>query len=339
MPEKKPAPETAKKPQAFQKRKDLEVMMGKPSPEDAMRRDKELKRISEVEMRKEGDRKELIQGRPGQANVTRSSLKFLERSFPNLARDLKRAEMGTDAVSFISRALMLSLVITLVLAVAGFALAISFELPEIYLLAVMPLIYLAIFFWIMQYPRLKIGSKERNVDKDVLYAGRDMLIALKSGVPLFNAMANVTKNYGVASLEFAKIIEKIESGVPAELALQESSDMNTSRPFRQMLLQIITSMRSGSDIALALEVVLNQISQEQVIALKRYGQKLNPLTMFYMLFGIILPSLGIAIGIILTSFVSLKVDFGTLLIVLAILTMVQYLFLAIIMSSRPQFEV
>lgn len=314
-----------------QKKKELESMMGKPTPEEA------LKKISDVEFDKATQRKDAL--RKEQPDLFKSAVRALASGFPNLGRDLKRAEMGVDAVSFITRALLLSLAVTLVVGVAGFAISMSFEIPQAYVLVVIPLTYIGIFFWILQYPRLKIGAKARDLDKDVLFAGRDMLIALKSGVPLFNAMANVTKNYGAASTEFAKIVEKIESGVPAEVALQEASDMNTSRPFRQILLQIITSMRSGSDVALALGVVLNQISQEQVIALKRYGQKLNPLTMFYMLVGIILPSLGIAIGIILTSFVSLKIDFTILLIVLAVLAIMQYIFLALILSSRPQFEV
>ncbi len=319
----------AEKPALTQKkRKELESMMGKPSPEEA------LKSIGELEVRKAAPQKK-AEG----VSFSRAILRMVEGIFPELGKDLKRAELSQSAPAFISQALMASLAITLVLGVAGFAVASSFDFPRIYAAVLMPFAFVFIFFWIMQYPRLRMGSKEKALDKDVLFAGRDMLIALKSGVPLFNAMANVTKNYGIASVEFARIVEKIESGVPAEIALQEASDLNTSRPFRQILLQIITSLRSGSDVAAALDVVLNQLSQEQVIALKRYGQKLNPITMFYMLFGIILPSLGIAIGIILTSFINIKVDFGMLLIILALLGIIQYIFLALIMSSRPNFEV
>lgn len=99
------------------------------------------------------------------------------------------------------------------------------------------------------------------------------------------------------------------------------------------------SLRSGSDIATGLETALNQISQEQVIEIKRYGQKLNPIAMFYMLFAIILPSLGVAIGVILSSFISVDVDFGMLLSVLVGLALVQYTFLTIIKSSRPNFDI
>lgn len=270
---------------------------------------------------------------------TKTVLKLIEKRFPELPKNLKRADMRVDATSFVARALMLAFAASTVMGLSGAMLASTLNLPQTLVLLAVPVVFMGIFMWMMQYPKVRIAQRERELDKDVLFAGRDMLIAVKSGVPLFNAMANVSKNYGIASEEFAKIVERIQGGMPAEIAMQESSDMNTSKPFRQILLQMITSMRSGADVAVALEIVLSQISQEQIIALKRYGQKLNPITMFYMLFGIILPSLGIAIGIILTSFVNIKLDFGMLLVVLMLLGVLQYIFLAMMRSSRPNFEV
>ena len=266
-------------------------------------------------------------------------LRLLEKRFPELQKNLKRANMPMDAPKFIAQTLIVATIFALGGGVLFAVLATTLSLPLLLTLLVIPLVFAAVFLWVIQYPKVKIKAREKDLDRDVLFAGRDMLIAIKSGVPLFNAMANVSRNYGVASEEFGKIVERIQSGVPAEIAMQESSDMNTSKPFRQILLQMVTSMRSGADMALALEIVLSQISQEQVIALKRYGQTLNPITMFYMLFGIILPSLGIAIGIILTSFINIKIDFNMLLIVLFLLGVLQYIFLAMMSSSRPNFEV
>jgi len=279
------------------------------------------------------------QQRSEPVNWTKIMLKLIEKRFPELPKNLRRADMRMDASAFIARALMLAFTFSFIMGLAGAMLASTFSLPLPSVLLIVPIIFMGVFSWMMQYPKVKMGQKERELDKDVLFAGRDMLIALKSGVPLFNAMANVSKNYGTASTEFAKIVEKIQGGMPSEVAMQEASDLNTSKAFRQILLQMITSMRSGADVAVALDIVLSQISQEQIIALKRYGQKLNPITMFYMLFGIILPSLGIAIGIILTSFVNIKLDFGMLLLVLMMLAVLQYLFLAMMRSSRPNFEV
>ena len=92
-----------------------------------------------------------------------------------------------------------------------------------------------------------------------------------------------------------------------------------------------------------IKVVLDQISKEQVIALKAYGQKLNPLVMFFMIFGVILPSLGIAFAIILVSFVggNAAEAFGPLALVGAfiLIGLVQFMFLTMIETSRPKFDI
>ena len=89
---------------------------------------------------------------------------------------------------------------------------------------------------------------------------------------------------------------------------------------------------------IALETILNQLSQEQIIDVKAYGQKLNPLGMFYMLFGIIIPSLGITLLVTLFSFVGVSIGPAVLWGVLILLVIVQYIFLTLIESSRPRFE-
>jgi flagellar protein FlaJ len=88
-----------------------------------------------------------------------------------------------------------------------------------------------------------------------------------------------------------------------------------------------------------LDATLAQISQEQIIEIKRYGQKLNPIAMFYMLFAIIIPSLGVAIGVILSSFVSIDIDFSILVFILIAIGFIQYTFVSIIKSSRPSFDI
>jgi len=88
--------------------------------------------------------------------------------------------------------------------------------------------------------------------------------------------------------------------------------------------------------------VLDQISKEQTIALKSYGQKLNPLVMFFMIFGVIMPSLGVAFLIILLSFIGggqVSVGAPALAGMLALLAIMQFLFLGAVENSRPKFDI
>ena len=111
--------------------------------------------------------------------------------------------------------------------------------------------------------------------------------------------------YGAASKEFERIIDRVQLGVPMEQAIEEVSSKSKSPTFKRLMLQASTSIKVGSDVVSAIQDVINDVSQERIIELRRYGQRLNALAMFYMLFGVILPSLGIALAIILFSLIGI----------------------------------
>jgi pilus assembly protein TadC len=105
-------------------------------------------------------------------------------------------------------------------------------------------------------------------------------------------------------------------------------------------MQIANALSSGADVGDSLESVLDQISKEQLISLKEYSQKLTPIVMFYMLFGIIVPSLGIVLATVVFSAVSggsFGFSSGLLVIVFLLITLIQFLFLGFIEASRPKY--
>ncbi|MGC9190971.1 MAG: type II secretion system F family protein, partial [Candidatus Micrarchaeia archaeon] len=144
---------------------------------------------------------------------------------------------------------------------------------------------------------------------------------------------------GAASKEFGRIVERVQLGMPLEDAIDETVAETKSLSFRRIMLQASVSIRAGADVVSALQSVIDQISQERIIELRRYGQRLNAIAMFYMLFGIILPSMGIAVVTILTTFIALfTVTTSLLAFVLVGLVFLQIVFLMMIRSSRPVFS-
>ncbi|MCK5140290.1 MAG: type II secretion system F family protein, partial [Thermodesulfovibrionia bacterium] len=107
---------------------------------------------------------------------------------------------------------------------------------------------------------------------------------------------------------------------------------------RRILWQIINSQQTGADIGTSLKSVVNQVTQEQMINIKEYGRKLNPLAMFYMIIAVILPSIGITMFIILSTFLNLNLSLPILLFISFFLGFIQFMFLAMIKSSRPSGE-
>ena len=51
----------------------------------------------------------------------------------------------------------------------------------------------------------------RNVERDILFAARDIVIGMRSGMPLYNAIAAVSTGYGDASREFGKPHRRTEN--------------------------------------------------------------------------------------------------------------------------------
>jgi flagellar protein FlaJ len=272
----------------------------------------------------------------------RGFLNSIASRFPNVKRALVQSEMRFTPAGFVQACLANAAFIAALLCTITWAVMRSDELSPLFALALFPLYYAASFVYCMYYPVVRAKMRARDMDQELVFAGRHVLIELKSGIPIFDAMLGVTRDYGEVSVEFSKIVEKVTLGMPMGAALHEVAENNPSQFFRRVILQMANSLASGSDVADSLESSLDQISREQVIAIKAYGQKLNPLVMFYMIFGIIMPSLGVAFMIILSSFLGgTGLSFGSSALagILVAVGLIQFVFLTTVESARPKFDI
>jgi len=269
----------------------------------------------------------------------------LAAKFPDLKKRLFMAEMNITPAEFVQGASVKSAVVTAVLLLAMLAM-VSGMTTDLFWIIFSVIVGIAVFsyitfnFFLMQ-PNLAIIKRGKKIDQELLFAGRHILIELRSGLTLFDAMLGVSQDYGEVSREFNKIVEKITLGVPANVALHEVAENSPSQYFKRLILQVSNSLMSGSDIADSLEVVLDQIAKEQVIQVKVYGQKLNPIVMFFMLFGVIIPSLGVAFVILLMSFIGSSFSsYGpsALAGMFFVVGIIQFMFLSMVESSRPSFD-
>jgi len=272
----------------------------------------------------------------------RPFFKSISLRFPLLKRQLLQAQMNYTPAGFVKYALVGAVYISAILLLVSWLLLRStdFSMPLLVVLA--PVLYAVMFLYMMQFPIVMARQRAKRIDQELVFAGRHMLIELQSGVPLFDAMLGISRDYGPVSEEFNKIVEKVTLGVPLGAALHEVAENNPSPYFNRLVLQLANSLASGADVALTLESSLDQISKEQILELKAYGQKLNPLVMFFMIFGIIMPSLGVAFMIMLVSFLGGSgVSFGpaALFGILACIGIIQFIFLSVVESSRPRFDI
>lgn len=197
---------------------------------------------------------------------------------------------------------------------------------------------LFVFSTQQNYPYIFHLHRQRNIEKNLIPALQDMLVQLNSGIPLFNILVNLTgASYGELSIEFKKAVKQINAGIPQIEVLENLSEQNESPYFRRTLWQLSNGMRAGSDISIIIKENVRALNEEQLIQIQNYGNKLNPLIMFYMLSSVIMPALAVTFLTILSSMVSMPeqttylIFFGFFLSIMFL----QIMFVGTIRSLRP----
>jgi len=156
---------------------------------------------------------------------------------------------------------------------------------------------------LVAYPKVIVNRRIRDLERNLLFALRTILVQIRSGVPIFDAFVSIaTGKYGQISDEFKIVIEKSRAGVPVVDTLEELAIRNPSLYFRRAIWQLLNAIKSGSDIGENLASIIDSLSKEQLVQIGRYKSILNPLAMMYMMIAVIIPSLGITVMIILSTF-------------------------------------
>ncbi len=227
------------------------------------------------------------------------------KMFPNLKFQLRQAEIGLNEKEY--GAIMIFLIIFYTIFFGGLlSLVLGKMMPEngITLGIGLGLFMGAmVLVQVIMYPTLIVRNKVNNVEKNLVFALRAILVQLKSGISLFESMTMVARgDYGLISEEFQKAVDEINTGTPEQEALERMSKNNPSPFLRKSLWQIVNGMNAGADISDILAETVSSMLREQKIAINKYGAQLRVLSLMYMMIGVIMPALGVTLLIILFTF-------------------------------------
>ena len=261
-------------------------------------------------------------------------VEVITKRFPYLKHNLAQAGMAIKAEDFVRKKLIQTLIISLALTLSLFFVLIKKEINFIILLPAFIFFYVVIFLFLVNTPKAIAAKKVREIDREITYAGRFLLIELSSGMPLFDSIRNVANNFDIIGKHFKDIVQRVEFGKSIEQALNEVIELTPSDNFRKVLFTIVNSLKTGADVSTALESIIEQISREKLIKIKEYGKKLNPVVMFYLILAVIAPSLGIAVLTLLSSFLGLTFSLATLLGICFGIGVLQLAFVSVIDSVR-----
>jgi flagellar protein FlaJ len=198
-------------------------------------------------------------------------------------------------------------------------------------------LFFVIFFALhLYYPRMMVKTLAARSDKDLLFALREIMLSINSGIPIFYALKNVSLgNYGQVSEDFAKVVKQIESGVPEKEALRTLALLTESEYFRRALWQMINVLETGSSMSTALPGIVDALELYTYRNIRAYTSNLNFLMLVYMLVAAAIPSLGITFLVLLSAFSGIGVTMDKILMLIIGSAIGQVVLIGYMASSRP----
>ncbi len=264
------------------------------------------------------------------------------KMIPNLQVMMEQSRLGleTNQYAFLTLVGMafFSVIVFSVIAIFG-----SMKIPDkalLYSTVFSFVIAFLIFGYAQLYPSLIILKRVRDLEKGTLFALRHMLIRIRSGVGLFDAMASIARgDYGTVSDEFEITVRKMASGTSQSQAMDEMALDNPSPYFRKVIWQISNAMKTGADISDVLHHLVEGLSFDQRIKIRESGAQMSPIALMYMMLTVILPSMGIVFIIALSLFMGFNFPNTVFYAILGGLGLFQYMFVGIVKNRRPSVEV
>ena len=273
----------------------------------------------------------------------------IAKAFPYLELELQQAGIDADGeeyaaimvFSFIPYFVVFTLIASMLMSKfvtnKYFSLRIV-KIPEAYLLGLtLGLIAAALIFMQMSmYPKIKVKKKIREIESNLVYALRTMLVQIKSGISLFDSLNMIARGeFGQLSIEIQKAIDEINTGATEQSALQNIATKNPSPYLRKVIWQLVNGMKAGGDVSNVMRESVRSMTREQEIQIQRYGNSLRVLSLVYMMVGVIIPALGVTFLIVLGSFPKIQISEMTFWTLLLGVVIAEFMYLGIIKSKRP----
>lgn len=258
------------------------------------------------------------------------------RAMPGLKENLYQADIDMNTSHFVSTCMAVSFFYAFMVFFMMLFLALAIDLAFLLIgFGFSAMFFFFMLFSTISYPSLQNKKRMRKLEAHLVPALRHLLIEVRSGVPLFQSMMGVTNGYGEVSAEFSKIVTDINTGKSETESINDAARRNSSFRFRRSLWQITNALKSGSDIGDALQAIIDDLSMEQVSAIKKYGQELNPWTMIYMVVAVIIPSLGLTFLVVISAFTGAMMPPTIFPLMLFGLVLFQVFFMNFVKSRRP----
>lgn len=268
--------------------------------------------------------------------IFRNFIELILRKNPKLELELKQANAKEKPDAFIEKSLAIALIFSLIIAIPFFLICIKKKINLLFLAPFFLVFFSLSFFILLNFPSYRIKKRKNEIESDLLYSARYLLLKMRTGAPLINAMVDASKLHTNSSKYFGEIVSDIYLGEPLEKAISYAYIYTPSEQFRQILKVIKNSLNTGVDIKNNMEILLKEITNEQIIKIESYSKKINTFSLFYMVLGVIAPSLGVSVFIIGASFIKIKVTMALLIFIFILICLMQCFFIMMFNAVKPR---
>ena len=266
---------------------------------------------------------------------------LLAKKFSNIKNDLQASDLEMEDFEYLSVALINIIFMILLFFGLLFVLSYRVQLKPLEESLKSSLLYsfgigALISFALIRYPKISAGKKAEQIDKNLVYALKDLALQISSDVSLYNGLVNVSKaGYGQVSTEFGKIAQAINTGTPMDKALERMAVNTESEYLKRTTWQLVNTLKAGASLKGALRAIVSDLTIEQRSKIRDYAHELNLWSLIYMLFAVAVPTIGAVMLVILSSFGGMGVSQNMFLVFIGICFFIQYVLIGFIKARRP----
>lgn len=265
----------------------------------------------------------------------------LSKKFPEMKKDLHASDLDMNVHVYLANSIVN--VLFLFLLFFGLLFVLSYRIQMLPLVESLrtTLMYslgigLLISFALIRYPKILAGKKAEQVDKNLIYALKDLLLQISSDVSLYNGLVNVSKaGYGLVSEEFEKVAQNVNTGLPMADALERMAVDTESEYMKRTTWQLINTLNAGASLKASLSSIVKDLTVEQHTKIKGYASELNLWSLIYMLFAVAVPTIGAVMLVILSSFGGMGVSKGMFIAFIVVCFFIQYVLIGFVKARRP----
>lgn len=264
----------------------------------------------------------------------------LTKFFPHVKTDLLMTDLNISSEEYLAKSVVNT---TFMGGLFGFLIAILFisqgePINKSIVLGIVISLGIGIMFMVIfaRYPDILASKKAESIDKDLVFALKDLSLQISAGVSLYDSFITIANaNYEETTLEFKKIIQNVKSGMPMVKALEIMALRTKSDYLKRTAWQIINTLKSGSNLKKTLKRIIKDLSDEQRTKILNYAKELNLWSLLYMLFAVAVPSIGSTMLVILSSFAGFGVTKGLFITFIIICFIIQYVLIGFVKTRRP----